>query len=236
MATSPTYHQAMLGSYSATEEEVNALLQSDPKLAMLGQTLDNERRSNAKLSDDSSTVQRNLKMVHRLLVNERDALQKILEAARQSIREARKKQSAAESELSTVRFTYSSEKELWQQTERELRQRIAQLESDNGDVRRRASQYAEMLLRHKGRLVVNMLRSATLAAITQFYHVWKDYVQDIQTMQAAQELHDMTQGVGGRNSMSAGDDDWESSMEPTFTDLGVEAWDIKSIAAGQFGL
>ena len=27
-----------------------------------------------------------------------------------------------------------------------------------------------------------MLRSGTVAALTQFFHVWKDYVQDVQTM------------------------------------------------------
>lgn len=227
----------MLGTYSATEQEIDALLKSDPRLNEMGESLDKERRSNARLSDDNNTVQRNLKMVHKLLVNERDALQKILEAARQSIRDAKRKQTAAETELGNVRYTLSTEREAWARTESELKRQIADLEADNADVHRRASQYAEMLLRHKGRLVLNMLRSSTTAALTQFFHVWKDHVQDVQTMQAAQELHEMTQGVGGRSESPVGDWDPEGdSMQAEFTDLGVEAWDIKSMAAAQFGL
>eukprot|EP00658_Telonema_sp_P-2_P047488 TRINITY_DN36124_c0_g2_i2.p1 TRINITY_DN36124_c0_g2~~TRINITY_DN36124_c0_g2_i2.p1 ORF type:complete len:258 (+),score=75.98 TRINITY_DN36124_c0_g2_i2:158-931(+) len=225
-------HQSILGSYGATSQEVLDLLASDPRLAEIGRTLDSERRSNAKQTDEKNTVQRNLKMVHKLLVNERDALQKILEAARQSIREAKKKQSAAESELSELKYNVMTEREAWASQQREYLSKIEDLEADNEDVRRRASHYAQMLLRHKGRLVFNMLRGSTTSALTMFFHVWKDFVQDMQTMQAAQELHEMTQGVGGHESASPGDD---FEMQPEFTDLNIEAWDIKKLA-GQFGL
>jgi len=82
-----------------------------------------------------------------------------------------------------------------------------------------------------------MLRSGTIAALTQFYHVWKDYVQDVQTMRAAQELHEMTQGVGGRSSGIGEfeDDDTSFDMQPDLSDFGVEAWDVKDIASS-FGL
>jgi len=226
---------SILGSYSATNDEIDTLLKADPRLKAMGDSLDKERRTNLKLSDDNSTVQKNLKMVHKLLVNEREALQRILEAARQSIRDAKKKQSAAETELGNVRFTLSCERENWSLREAELMARIQELETENTAVRRRASTYAEKLLRHKGRLVLNMLRSGTISALTQFFHVWKDYVQDLQTLQAAQELHEMTQGVGGRSSESPGDYS-EDNMQAEFSDLGVEAWDIKDIAKAQFGL
>ena len=44
--------------------------------------LNTERRLNVKLSDDNSSVQRNLRMVHKLLIDEREALSRILDAAR----------------------------------------------------------------------------------------------------------------------------------------------------------
>jgi len=227
----------MLGGYGPKKDEVNVLLSKSPEIEEIESKLNSERRMNVKLSDDNSSVQRNLRMVHKLLIDEREALSRILDAARKSIQEAKLKQEKAESDLLNCRFELSDATEKFASREQELLARIRELEAENTEVRRRAQMYAEKLLRHKGRLVLNMLRSGTVAALTQFFHVWKDYVQDVQTMRAAQELHEMTQGVGGRSSGIGEfeDDDTNFDLQPDISDFGIEAWDVKDIASS-FGL
>merc|ERR1712195_395438 len=72
---------SMLGGYGAKEDEVSALLSKSPEVEEFESKLNTERRLNAKLSDDNSSVQRNLRMVHKLLIDEREALSRILDAA-----------------------------------------------------------------------------------------------------------------------------------------------------------
>merc|ERR1712195_159812 len=72
---------SMLGGYGAKEDEVNALLSKSPEVEEFESKLNTERRLNVKLSDDNSSVQRNLRMVHKLLIDEREALSRILDAA-----------------------------------------------------------------------------------------------------------------------------------------------------------
>eukprot|EP00658_Telonema_sp_P-2_P029959 TRINITY_DN22710_c0_g1_i2.p1 TRINITY_DN22710_c0_g1~~TRINITY_DN22710_c0_g1_i2.p1 ORF type:complete len:204 (-),score=69.09 TRINITY_DN22710_c0_g1_i2:361-972(-) len=196
-----------------------------------------DRRSSGKMSAaaEKKAMRHDLKMVHKLLLREREALDAILEAARQTIRDAQQKQEEAERKLRSLESSVASERATWASKETGFVTQIEELESDYEDVRGRASQYAQMLLMHKGRLVFNMLRGAKIAALTQFFHLWKDWIQDIMTMRAAEELHEMTQGVGGRSDTKAGDSSWEFDMEPELHDLDIQAWDIHSMA-GQFGL